>query len=474
MTPADPTGYDMLCLAHWLPAEQNGGQRRWPQRAASAARPIARAVAARDGAWIGAVVTDSSEPVTEYAGVMLHPLSVAERDWHDYYHGHCAHTLRPLYHDSGETPMFLQRWRDSFRQINHLFAANAAKLARPGATIWVHDYHLQLVPGYLRRVRPDLRIGMLMTVPFPPLERFLQQPMRSRILNGLLGADLVAFPHGRAMSNFLEVAAELTGWRRGEHVVHSDGRRVQPAVIALSVDTAEVGRLAADPATAERALDLRQTLGDPGTVLLSTGSAGPADGVLERLDIFAELLAEGRLDPLDTVLVHIAASGDERYDDADHRERIDRRVAQINGTFSRLGHPVIHYVRQPVDPAELVALYMAADVMLSLPLWHGTTLSAKEFVASRMDGTGRLLLSEFTGTVTDLPEATIVNPRDSEAVKGAICRAVAAPHEPDKNMIAMRQRLDDEDADQRIEEFLGRLSAVDPAGAAGGMSPQRP
>lgn len=432
---------------------------------------MAAAVAARDGGWLGAVIGDTAPPPLRFADIMLHPLAVADRDWHDYYHGHCARTLRPLYHDSGEPPVFVQQWRDTYRRINHLFAANVAQLARPGATVWVHDYHLQLVPGYLRRVRPDLRIGILLTVPFPPVERFLQQPMRDRILQGLLGADLVALPHARAKSNFLDVAGELSTWRRGERVVHSDGRQIDVAVIPMSVDSTAISRLAADPDTRSRAEDLRQTLGNPRAVLLSTGSAAHCDSVLDRLDIFADLLADGRLDPLHTVLVHIAACGDEHYDDADGRDRIDRRVAQINGTFSRLGHPVIHYIRHPVEPAELVALYLAADVMLALPLWHGTTLHAKEYVASRLDGTGQLLLSEFTGTAADLPEATIVNPRDNVAVKKAICRAVATPRAPDKNMIAMRQRLEDEDAARRIDDFLDRVAATRPSSAA---RPRRP
>lgn len=461
MTAADPADYDLLCLAHALPIEDRavGRRWRWPDRAGSAVRAMAAAVAERGGGWLGATL-DGPPPPPQFAGIMLHPLVLSQPHWNDFYLGHCAHTLRPLYHDSGETPVFLQQWRDAYRRINHLYAANAAKLARPGAAVWVHDYHLQLVPGYLRRVRPDLRIGIMLTAPFPPVERFMQQPMRQRIINGLLGADFVALPHTRAVSNFLDAAAELTDWRRGDKVMHSDGRRVDAAVVAMSVDTALIARLAADPATADRAFELRQTLGDPRTVLLSTGSAAHSDGVLERLDIFAELLAEGRLNPLDTVLVHIAAYGDEHYTDTDNRERIDRRVAQINGTFSRLGHPVIHYIRHSVEPEDLVTLYLAADVMLSLPLWHGTTLSAKEFVASRHDGTGRLLLSEFTGTAADLPHAVIVNPRDSAAVKDAICRATAASREPDKGMVAMRQQLEDEDADGRIKDFLERVTAT--------------
>lgn len=462
MTPPDGrAGYDLVAIAHWLPARLDRDGWVWRDRAGSAARGLAAAVAAREGAWIGFSGTPGHPaPAMPFADLWLHPVPLGRRDLDDYYHGHCGATLRPLYHDCGEPAQFRRQWGDAYREINHRFALNAANLARRGATVWVHDYHLQLVPGYLRRVRPDLRIGFMLHVPFPSMERFWQQPIRTRMLQGLLGADLVAFQQPRSAANFLELAGEMTGLRRGEQILRADGRRVAVDTFPTSVDVAAIERLAADPAVRERARSLRQSLGNPRTVLLSTGALDHSDGVERRLEAFAQLLAEGRVDPADTVLVHVTACGEETLVPAAQRDRVDRQVAQINGLYSRVGHPVVHYVRHELDQAELVALYLAADVMLALPLRQGMTLAAKEFVAARLDHTGRLVLSEFTGAVADLPEAIVVNPYDSEAVRNAICRAVSECELPDRAMAVMRRRLHDRDAGRWAQGFLTALDAA--------------
>jgi trehalose 6-phosphate synthase len=448
-------------MAHWLPAGIGDHGWGWRERAGSVARPLAAAVAARDGTWIGFSRTPGvpAHPAP-FADLWLHPVALTQRDLDDYYHGHCAGTLNPLYHDCGEPPRFRQRWGEAYREINHRFAMNAAHLARRGATVWVHDYHLQLVPGYLRRVRPDLRIGFLLHVPFPPIERFWQQPMRTRMLHGLLGADLVGFQQVRSAANFLDLASEMTGLRRGEQILRADGRHVAVGAFPMSVDVAAIERLAADPGVRERARSLRESLGNPRTVLLSTGAVEHADGVERRLEAFAQLLAEGRLDPAETVLIHVTACGEEDFGPRSERDRIDRQVAQINGMHSRVGHPVVHYVRHGVDQDELVALYTAADVMLALPLRQGMTLAAKEFVAARLNDTGRLVLSEFTGAVADLPEAVVVNPHDIEAVKNGICRAVNECQLPEKAIAATRRRLRDHDAARSVDGFLAALDAA--------------
>ena len=340
-------------------------------------------------------------------------------------------------------------------------AQAVAQIAAPGAAVWVQDYHLQLVPAQLRALRPDVRIGFFLHTPFPPVERFARQPMRDAILDGLLGADLIGFQHSRSAGNFLAVAAELGGWCHDSHTVQVDGRRVAVRVFPTEVDGAQIEALAATVEVATRADTVRATVGDPARVLLSVGSPDPADGVGRRLDAYAQLLAEGRLDPLHTVLIHLAGCGDEDHTARQYgHETIDRMVAQINGMFARLGHPVLHYLRPELELPDLVAMYRAADVLLATPLHQGMTLAAKEFVAARTDDTGRVVLSEFTGAAADLPEADIVNPHDMEALKNAIEAAARAGREPQDAMRAMRQRLRGRDVDTWADGFLTALGTV--------------
>lgn len=422
-----------------------------------ALRPV---VAARDGAWVGGVPEPAPAPERDDA-VWLHPVPLTGREVADHYHGHCLRTLAPLYVDAGERVAFTRRWREAYRTVNQRIASAVAQIAAPGAAVWVQDYHLQLVPARLRALRPDVRIGFFLHTPFPPVERFARQPMREEILDGLLGADLIGFQQQRSARNFLAVAEDLGGWCHDSHTVRVDGRRVAVRVLPAEVDGAQIEALAGTVEVAARADTIRATVGDPGRVLLSVGGPDPADGVCWRLDAYAQLLAEGRLDPLNTVLIHLAASGDEDDTAWQHEhETIDRMVAQINGMYARLGHPVLHYLRRQLEFPDLVAMYQAADVLLATPLQQGMTLAAKEFVAARTDDTGQIVLSEFSGAAADLPEVDVVNPHDMEALKDAIDAAARAPRKPQDAMRVMRQRLRGRDVETWADAFLTALSTV--------------
>ncbi|MEV0271478.1 trehalose-6-phosphate synthase [Hamadaea sp. NPDC050747] len=455
---SQPETFDVVALANTMPAEQGPPGWRPRRRAGSVSAGLAAAVGERAGAWLA--LHELLPRAAGVAGLRLKALAAPQDDIDEYYLGQCVETLLPLYHDCGQPPQFHPRWQDAYRRVNHRYAVAAARLAAPNATVWIHDYHLQLVAGYLRRARPDLRIGFQLHIPFPPVERFLHMPMRDKMLRGLLGADLIGLPDARSTANFLDLSAELTGQRRGDRLLLADGRVVTAATFAPAADTTTISRLAATADVQRRARDLRNELGDPRTILLSVGALDHHEGIEQRLDAYAQLIAEDRIDPLDTVLVHVAAAGDETAHHTPVQDRVDRQVAQINGMYSRLGHPVVHYVRHDLDRASLAALYVAADVLLALPLRQGATLAAREFAACRPHDTGQILLSEFTGSTADLPEATLVNPHDVPAVKDAICAAIKVCDQPDDAMAAMRANVGHRDAAWATSRFLRTLSAA--------------
>jgi trehalose 6-phosphate synthase len=461
-SPDGGTGHDVVVASSWLPVTFDHGRVRWRTRPGSTSGALGALVAERHGAWIG--WSDSAEPVESAVGdLWLYPIAMSQREIEDYYHGHCASSLVPLYHDCGVSPQFRRPWCEAYREINQRFAMTAARVAAPGAMVWIHDYHLQLMPGYLRRLRDDVRIGLFLHGPFPPAERFLQQPMRAEVLQGVLGADLVGFQQGRSARNFLDLAAELAGLRCGDDVVQVGERRVAISTFPTSVDAAAIHRLATDAHVRGRAAAVRDSLGNPRLVLLSIGPSSTAEGIDRRLDAYAQLLAEHRLDPEDVVLVHIGVSGDEHGPHhEDCRHRVDRQVAQINGVRSRVGRPAIHYLRHELDLAELTAFYLAADIMLATPLRQGMTLAAKEYVAARTDDTGRLVLSEFSGAATDLSEAILVNPHDIDQLKNAILFAAAECHAPTDAMRAMRLGVGRRDAHRWAADYLAALAGTTP------------
>jgi trehalose 6-phosphate synthase len=194
-----------------------------------------------------------------------------------------------------------------------------------------------------------------------------------------------------------------------------------------SIDVDAIDEVAAKAAVRRRAAELRTRLGGPRRVVLSVDRLHPAKGIENRLTAYRDLLAGGAIDAATTVLVQVAGPAD--ADTAQTRmlrDRVERKVGQINGTFGRVGHPVVHYLHRVVEPAELVALYLAADVMVATPLVDGMSLVAKEFVAARRDDTGALVLSEFTATAHELPQAFVVNPYDVDALAVGLATALGA------------------------------------------------
>jgi trehalose 6-phosphate synthase len=468
--PIRPAGYDLIIASHQLPVHIETGaitDPRWRDAAGGALTALRPVVAAHGGAWFGGTGPNAATEAAPFAGVWMHPIPVADSELDDFYLGHCGNTLDPLYHDCGEPALFSPQWSEAYEAVNRRFAFGIARAAAPDGLVWVHDYHLQLLPGLLRRLRPDLRIGFHLHSPFPPVERFMRLPARTAMVRGLLGADVVGFQHSRSARNFVDLVGHVLSVPVSDDQIEVGDRRVGVGVFPSSVDVEQVRLLAASPAVKQQAATIRFGLRDPGTVLLSVGSFNHAEGVERRLDAYADLLSDGLLDPDQTALVHVAVPGG--YDNATQqqrrRDRIDRRVAQINGVYSRVGHPVIHYLHRDLDSAELVALYGAADAMLATPLHAGMTLTAKEFIAARLDDTGSLVLSEFSGAVDDLREAIVVNPHDQDAVKAGILTAVKQAGDFNPAVRTMRERVQRHDARSWAHGFLSALAKADVTGA---------
>ena len=458
MTDDDHTpGYDLVVAASSLPIDS--GPLRWRDRAGSIDRALRAAVADRGGTWIGCITTPASCEAAVLDQVWLDPVVLDSRDADDFVYGHCASTLAPLYLDNGVAPRFDSRWRAAYRSVNERIADAIARSAAPGAAVWIHDYHLQLVPGYLRAQRPDTRIGFFLHSPFPPAERFDMQPLRDEIRASLLSADQIGFQDEGSAANFADAIDMRGRWAR---IGAIRAGRPRVGVFPMSVDTDEIQRVATAPRVVQTSAALRASLGDPKAVLLSIGPPDQGEAGHRMIDAYAELLAERAIDPDDVTLIYVSVCADDPSHLRCDRQRLDRRIAQINGVHGRLGCPAIHYIHREQSFVDLVALYRTADALLALPLREGMSLAAKEFVAARVDDTGRLVLSEFSGAAKDLTEADIVNPNDIDQVKRAIVEAAADCHRPTHAMRSMRQRLHRHDADAWSQRVLAAIAGAEP------------
>lgn len=469
---------EFVVVANRLPIDLEhlpDGTTRWkrsPGGLVTALEPLLRR---QSGAWVGwAGVPDSSEDAIVEDGLHLYPVRLSSDEVADYYEGFSNATLWPLYHDLIVKPIYHRQWWDSYVVVNQRFAEAAARVAAPGATVWVQDYQLQLVPRVLRELRPDVTIGFFLHIPFPPVELFMQMPWRTEIVDGLLGADLVGFHLPGGAQNFLILSRRLlsantsrasVGVRSRYGEVLLGTRTVKVGAFPISIDSAELDAKARNRGVRQRARQIRAELGNPRKILLGVDRLDYTKGIDVRLQALSELLAEHRIKRDDTVLVQLATPSRERVESYKQmREDIERQVGHINGEYGEVGHPVVHYLHRPVPRDELIAFYVAADVMLVTPLRDGMNLVAKEYVACRSDLGGALVLSEFTGAAAELTQAYLINPHHLEGVKDAVEAAVnQEPEEGRRRMRAMRRQVLAHDVDRWARSFLDALAGTRPS-----------
>ncbi len=459
---------NFVVVANRLPVDLHtapDGTRTWTPSPGGLVAALSPVLEHQQGCWVGwpGVPDEAPEPFRTDAGVLLHPVRLTQADFEGFYEGFSNASLWPLYHDLIVTPVYHREWWARYRDVNLLFAQEVAEVAAEGATVWVQDYQLQLVPGILRQLRPDLRIGFFLHIPFPGADLFRQLPWRDEIIRGLLGADLIGFHLESNARNFLDLCAGTEGLSvYGQpstrcvdaHVTTHDGRSVAVGAFPISIDMDSLGE--GTPGGVEK---LRAELGDPQTVILGVDRLDYTKGILQRLLAFEELLETGALEG--AVFMQVATPSRERIDQYRvARSQVEEAVGRINGRFGSMGRPVVHYLHQSLLKSQLRTYYEAADVMLVTPFKDGMNLVAKEYVACHPDGSGALVLSEFAGAAVELHQANLCNPFDLESIKRALLQAVqGSPDVMRERMLAMHAQVSEYDVDRWAEAFLSALEA---------------
>jgi alpha,alpha-trehalose-phosphate synthase [UDP-forming] len=464
----------LVVVANRLPIEYigegaSGTWRRAPGGLVSALEP---ALHGRQAIWIGwtgrAEHPDDVPVPDEIDGLGIVPVPLSTEQVEHFYEGFSNGALWPLYHDAIVSPIFHRPEFEAYHEVNLVFAKMVASRAPENGTVWVHDYQLQLVPRMLRDLRPDLRIGFFLHIPFPPVELFAQLPWRRQILEGLLGADLLGFQTRDGALNFLAATRRLLGLDPGGDRVdvpdEAGHRTVRVGAFPIGIDARSFDQLARTPEIQERAQQIRDEMGGFRLLFLGVDRLDYTKGINVRLRAFSEALTEGLLDLTDVTMLQVAIPSRENVDEYQHiRDEIELLVGRINGDLGRVGDPAIHYLHQSVSREELVAMYVAADVLLVTPLRDGMNLVAKEYVAARTGDTGALVLSEFTGAAEQLRESFIVNPYDIEGVKRALAAVVVStPEELTRRMQALRANVFEDDVDRWVRTFLATLEGTVP------------
>lgn len=463
---------DLVVVANRLPIEFSGEPPQWHTSPGGLVSALEPALTGKRAAWIGwsgqvGAAGQEVEPLpATIDGLIIEDVPLSADDLRDYYEGFSNGALWPLYHDVVVSPVYHRHEFDRYVSVNRRFAEHAARVTPANGIVWVHDYQLQLVPAMLRDLRPDVRIGFFLHIPFPPVELFAQAPWRRQILEGLLGADLVGFQTAGSARNFLAACGRFLALRPGGDRVNvpsgSGYRTVRVDAFPIGIEAVAFSDLAASPRVLARAREIREEMGADRLIFLGVDRLDYTKGIDIRIKAFGEALAEGMLDPDEVTMLQVATPSRENVEEYQRiRDEVELLVGRWNGDLGRVGNPAIHYLRQAYERDELVAMYVAADAILVTPLRDGMNLVAKEYVACRNDDTGAVVLSEFTGAAHQLTDAFIVNPYDIDELKRTLVAvARSTPRELADRMAHMRANVFEQDVDRWARSFLANLSGT--------------
>ena len=413
---------------------------------------VAPSLQGRDAAWVGWDGTNSgdSEP-SEAEGIALFPVSLSQDLVERHYEGFSNATLWPLFHDVGIEPEIHESWWEAYEEVNSVFAHRAAEVVAPGGIVWVHDYQMMLVPSRVRALRPDVRIGYFHHIPFCSRETLEALPEWRDIVAGLGQSDIAGFQRVEDSENFRDALQSVPS------------SPAQAMTYPISIDFDTVSRSASEPPVVERATQLRAEWGNPDTVFLGVDRIDYTKGIPERLEAFEYLLDTRRVSSDETLMFQAGSPSRENvaaYQDL--RERVEEDVRRINLKYlTESGRDAVLYRAENLEWTEMLALFVAADVMVVSSLRDGMNLVAKEFVACRNDDSGVLVLSPFTGAADQMEDAILADPRDRETLAGAmLAAATMTSDEQNKRMRALRQEVREHEVAWWANQILGDLGSL--------------
>jgi trehalose 6-phosphate synthase/phosphatase len=393
------------------------------------------------------------------ANTSLRAVHLSAEEVGAFYDGFSNAVLWPLFHylidklDLEDVQTF-----KAYEAVNQRFAQAAVAEAGEDDIIWVHDYQLLLVPQMIRALRPRARIGFFLHIPFPSEEVFRILPWRAELLRGMLGADVVGLHTDRDANHFTAACAQLLGITPEPDALFFEGRTIRVGAYPISIDTAAIAEHVRTPAIEARVEQVRASA--PGrTILLGIDRLDYTKGIRARLLAFERLLAR-RPELCEHVqLVQVAVPSRSTVPAyADFQQHVHSIVGRVNGKYGTVSHTPIVFLHRSLDFDEVVSFYAAADVMLVTPLRDGMNLVAKEYVASRRDDDGVLVLSEFAGAAAELSEAVLVNPYDLDGTSLAFERALEmGASEKRLRMRALRRRVASHDVKRWCDSFLADL-----------------
>lgn len=405
----------------------------------------------------------------QYEQECCHPIELTPDEVVNHHYGFCNGTIWPLFHYFMQYSEFNTEYWEYYKQVNQKFADKVLALAKPTDTIWIQDYQLLLLPKLLRDTQPDFTIGFFLHIPFPSYEILRTLPWRREIVEGMLGADLVAFHTFDYERHFMSSVRRLLGYDNVLNTVKLDERVVKFDNFPMGIDfdffnsntkKLENSKTANGDSLRE---EFSKIVSDGKvTLILSIDRLDYAKGIPQRLEAY-ELFLTQNPNYLERVCLalFVIPSREVLTEYQSLKKTVDEMVGRINGQYGTAGWMPIWYFYRPLTMQEKIEMYSVSDIALVAPLRDGMNLIAKEYMASRTDETGVLVLSEMTGVSKEMSEAIQINPSNINEVANAIKEALEMPKEEqiERNRI-MRKRLQAYNEEKWANDILNALKGV--------------
>jgi trehalose 6-phosphate synthase/phosphatase len=394
----------------------------------------------------------------------LHPVFIEGRDNDLFYNGFCNSVLWPLFHYFPSYVVYEQQFFEAYQRANEIMAEKIWQIYEPGDTIWIHDYHFMSLPQLLRKRLPNASIGFFLHIPFPAFElfRILPKPWRLGILKGLLGASVVGFHTDDYTTHFRNSIYRMLRCSTSyEGLANYEEREILIKSFPISIDFEKFNDASANASIKKEVNKIKDRFGHS-KLILSVDRLDYTKAIINRLESFELFLTKhSNYKEKVTYILLLVPSRDTILKYRENKREVEILISRINGMFGSLSWTPIIYQYRSLDFKKLVALYAACDIALIAPVRDGMNLVAKEYVASRTDLSGVLILSETAGSANELHEAILVNPNDRHEIADSILQAVSQPLEEQQHRIGtMQNHLRQHDVHRWVTDFMQALVHV--------------
>ena len=395
------------------------------------------------------------------------PVHLSSNDINDFYYGLPNNCLWPLFHYFIEYSLFDNLQWEKYKEINKKFSDCVLSNLGENDTVWIHDYQLMLCPKMIKDKRPDIKIGFFLHIPFPSFEIFRTFPRRKELLQGILGSDVIGFHTYDYQRHFLSSVKRILKLDVNFNNVIYNYRKILINTFPMGIDFKKFNDAALnhkkqkkhEKSEIRKQLELHKKGSSESKLILSIDRLDYTKGVINRIKAFEIFLDKypSYFEKVRLIMLMVPSRSDvPEYKKL--KKQTDELVGRINGKFATVNWTPIWYYYRAMDFHDLIDLYMLSDIAMISPLRDGMNLVAKEYVSTRIDNDGVLILSEMAGASKELYEALLVNPFDLDSMANSLYKALNMPlKEQEKRNLSMQKRIKTYNVKFWAQEFINSL-----------------